>query len=243
MTVLSSMKRIARVFGIDIRRLHNASDHTLLGLRGSGISTVIDVGANSGQFAREALSSFPTANLHCFEPLPTPFGLLMEWASSRQERSRIFVYQSAVGDRCDVVEMFEHLDHSPSSSLLERTEIAASIFPQTRRCARQLVPMTTLDHWISSETSPLEGPILLKIDVQGYEMHVLRGASNLLKIVNHCILEVSMPQLYKDQATFTEIAGLLSTANLLCAGNISQVHALDGSVLYIDALFNRPRAH
>lgn len=180
MTLVNSVKRIGRMCGIDIRRIHNASDHTFLGLRGSAILTVVDIGANKGQFAREALRAFPAAHLHCFEPLPTPFRLLHEWASCH-ESTRISTYQTAVGDRSDLVEMYEHVDHSPPSSLLERTELSTSIFPQTLRCAPQTVSLTTLDHWMSSEAPTLSRPILLKIDVQGYEMRVLRGASSLLK--------------------------------------------------------------
>lgn len=238
MRVLQTIKRAARFFGVDIRRLHNASDYTLLGLRGTKMATVIDVGANRGQFASEALRAFSAAHLHCVEPLPEPFKLLAQWAS-QQGGDRVFLYQTAVGDYCGVAELFEHVDHSPSSSILQRTEVSTAIFPQTCRQMKHVMPITTLDNWRASLSPPLARPLLLKIDVQGYETHVLRGARDLLTTVDYCILEVSMLQFYEGQASFAELVSLLAAANLVYSGNINQFHAKDGSVLFVDALFKR----
>ena len=59
--------------GFDIVRARDNPMNTLLGLKGVPIKTVIDIGANRGQFAKKICEVFPEATVHCFEPLLEPF--------------------------------------------------------------------------------------------------------------------------------------------------------------------------
>lgn len=67
------IKKVFNTVGLDIVRLSKNPQNSLLGLRNSSIRTIIDVGANTGQFARYISAIFPDANLYCFEPLSEPF--------------------------------------------------------------------------------------------------------------------------------------------------------------------------
>ena len=75
-----SLKNVLRTglnrMGFDVVRLRRSPKRTLLRLAGLDIGTVIDVGANKGQFARMMMEFFPRAELYCFEPLDEPFGQL-----------------------------------------------------------------------------------------------------------------------------------------------------------------------
>lgn len=68
------VKKTFNLAGLDIRKLSNNPEFNLLGLRNLSIKTIIDVGANEGQFARKILRFFPDADIYCFEPLPVLVG-------------------------------------------------------------------------------------------------------------------------------------------------------------------------
>ena len=113
------IKKAFNQIGLDI--IKSTPKKSLLGLRNFPIRTIIDVGANKGQFARMILKYFPRANIYCFEPLPGPFKKLSKWAES--QNSMVKVFNMALGDSEGDVEMLNHLEFSPSSSLLGTTKI------------------------------------------------------------------------------------------------------------------------
>jgi FkbM family methyltransferase len=229
------VRAFANGFGIDIVRLHQSPQRTFLGLRAQNIGTIIDVGANEGQFARSISRVFPKARLYCFEPLAEPFQKLSVWAQSQKERVRYFGI--ALGDHEGEVEMYQHDAHTPSSSLLTATPICHQIYPQTRTESVTKVRLTTLDIALKNDFDRMSHDILLKLDVQGFEDRVLRGAKHVLSMAKACLLEVCIDHLYEGQADFFVIAGLLNKAGYRFAGNFSQVYGEDGRVIYLDALF------
>lgn len=240
MSIETAIKQLALRFGIDIRRAHNATEFTLLGLRNQPFGTVLDVGANRGQFARVALEAFPVATIHCFEPLPEPYAQLAAW-TNRVPDGRVLTYHTALGEAVTELAMYEHVGHTASSSLLARTQLATEMFPQTQATMVRRVPVTTLDNWLRDHAERIADPVLLKIDVQGYEAQVLRGAKASLPGIDTCIIEVSTVPLYDGQAGFDELVRLLAIAGLAYVGNLAQVHARDGRALFLDAVFRRIR--
>lgn len=231
------IRNIFNFAGFDVIRLKNSPQVTLLGLRSRRINTVIDVGANEGQFGRLILGVFPKAHLYCFEPLDEPFQKLVAWANKIGDQIRC--YNLAVGDKEGIVEMHSHIEHSPSSSFLLTTSHCQKIYPQTNSQVIKNVTMKTLEGALSGEMQKMTQGVLLKIDVQGFEDRVLRGAQSILKICEVCLLEVSLDKLYEHQADFFELNGLLHEFNLHYAGNLDQVYGNDGRVIYFDAVFLR----
>ena len=227
------IRDLFNVFGLDLRRVKNVPEITLMGLRNRNIKTIIDVGANRGQFAKWMLSEFPNAEFYCFEPLPTLFEELKAQIGSY---SNVTLRQVAVGDTVGYAEILEHLDHSPSSSLLESTDEARDRFKQTVRQKQVKVPVTTLDKEFPNGVKS-DGGVLLKLDVQGYEDRVLRGSTSLLRDITVAIIEVSIVPLYHGQALFSEICNLMQSSGLTYTGNLNQVYDDDGSVVFLDAVF------
>ena len=90
----SIIKSTFRKFGLDIIRLNKNSAHLLLGMRNLPIRTIIDVGANKGQFASIIQKVFPEANIYCFEPVGEAFKELDKWARSR----KVEAFNFALGD-------------------------------------------------------------------------------------------------------------------------------------------------
>jgi FkbM family methyltransferase len=209
---------------------------SFFGLNQSPIRSIIDVGAHEGEFARKALDTFPEAHFYCFEPLPESFKRLETWASRRMH-GRAALFNVALGEREESIEMFLHLEQTDCSSILESTPFEEKRYPSAKTMIQ--VRQSTLDTMAKSFSPPLRKEILVKLDVQGYESRVINGGRETLLQARACLVEVSLDMLYKGQATFKELLLMLDQLGLRYAGNMTQVNALDGHVVYIDALFIR----
>ena len=237
--IKSLVKTAFQSVGLDVRRGKNSPRMTMLGLRELPYSTIIDVGANKGQFAHDIQRFFPQAMIYCFEPLPEPFRELKEWAAS--QAGRVQAFNMALGESDGEITMHCHVDHTPSSSLLKATELNMVHHPFIKTKQSQTIAIARLDDVLSQISAQLEGEVLLKLDVQGYEDRVLRGATETLKVASACVLEVNLDALYEGQANFQTLVSLLSDAGFEYAGNLSQFYGEDGHVMWIDALFRKPQ--
>lgn len=237
MVIINILRRLVNKFGLDVIRYHKSPKRTCLGLTESNISTIIDVGANEGQFARKVSSFFPEAKLYCFEPLAEPFTQLYGWAQTQNERVECF--QLALGDQDGIMEMYLHEQHTPSSSLLKATNLCHEQYPQTRNEHREKIKMSTLDIALDNHLDPSHGEILLKLDVQGFEDRVLLGGKRVLAKCKAVLLEASIDPLYEGQADFFSLTRILHEAGFHYAGNVNQTYGENGRVVYVDAIFLR----
>jgi hypothetical protein len=132
-----------------------------------------------------------------------------------------------------------HIDHFPSSSLLEATAVTHELFPKTKKTSTRSVRLDTLDSFFNSNNLMSKSNVLLKLDVQGSEDRVLRGGRKTLGQCLAVVLEVCIDQLYHDQADFIVLANLLFESGLSYRGNLNQVSGSDGKVTFLDAVFTR----
>ncbi len=221
--------------GWEVRRLERNPKRSLLGLRSLDIRTIVDVGANTGQFATSFLDVFPRARILSFEPIPAAF---RELSALAKREPRLTVYNLAVGDAEGQVQMVEHVDNTVSSSLLKTTATSVEIWPAQARQRTVAVEMTTLDKAIGRA---LEPEVLVKLDVQGYEDRVIRGGEATFSLAAAAIVEVNLDSLYEGQATFADIVAGLGKAGLQYAGSLDQNVFSDGHVIFFDAVFLRRR--
>jgi FkbM family methyltransferase len=230
------LQSMFRSLGIEVGRLSRVPKFSFLGLKQLPIHTIIDVGANTGQFAKHIGRFFPNAQLYCFEPLPGPFQELSAWAQ-RERPGQVRAYNCALGEAAGTQEMFLHTEHSPSSSLLPTTQTAEALFPFQKEQVRVCIRVETLDKVLAGEH--LRQDILIKLDVQGYEDRVIRGGSAIFSQAKACIVEVNLDALYSKQASFKEILLLLDGLGYRYVGNFDQVYGKDGHVMFFDALFTK----
>lgn len=230
-----TVKRFFSILGLDVVRKKNTPSFTLLGLKKIPVRTVIDIGANRGQFARYISEIFPSARIFCFEPLPGPFAELQRWAE--RQGGRVVAVNTALGAEDGEITMIFHEDHPPSSSILRTTEMSGDLFPQTRKQREIRVSQKTLDGSVSPDD--LEGPVLIKMDVQGYEDRVMAGGGMTFSRSHACITEVSLDNLYQGQAAFPDLYAKLAQLGYRYAGNMDQKYGPDGHCMYFDALFVR----
>ena len=164
------------------------------------IRTVIDVGANKGQFALVAAVLFPNAHLWCIEPLPKPRARAARVL--RPFAERLSLIDCAIGSADGTGEM-RVTSRDDSSSLLAMTPRQAAFGGGLREVGRHTVVVRRLDQVVSSEE--IKRPALIKIDVQGYELEVLKGSMAILPFVDYLYIECSYVELYAGQPTANEI--------------------------------------
>jgi FkbM family methyltransferase len=159
----------------------------------AGVDAVIDVGANSGQFAFMASRALPGLPVHAFEPDPEVFAQLeVTCTRFRIDGTR---HNVALAD-AEGTRTFHQQSDRVNSSLLPRTDgPAARTFDVVTRRLDALVP-TPID--------VRRG--LLKIDVQGAELDVLLGATGMLDRVQALLVEVSFVRSYAGGADALTVA-------------------------------------
>jgi FkbM family methyltransferase len=198
------------------------------------ISTVLDIGASRGQFAKYVRRLLPDAFIHSFEPIPAVY---QELLAAMRGDTKFAAHAVALGDRTQSALMNVN-DFSPSSSLLDMAETHVTAFPHSQHSHAQSVRVVPLDTW--AEETALSDPMFLKLDVQGYEDRVLAGALQTLKRVSVVMTEVSFTELYRGQPLFDDIHTILRTNGFRCIGVINNVHMPQtGRLLQADALFER----
>lgn len=165
--------------------------------------TVIDVGANVGQFAISSAKLFSDVSIYSFEPNPECVNTLQK---NVRALSNVRVYPVALGDSEGEV-TFHVNSHSHSSSILPLADTHKAAFPDAVECRDIKVKMSTLDA-VMSEAS-LKPPVLLKLDVQGYETQVLSGAGKTLERVDYVILEASFKPMYEGEKTFLDVISFM----------------------------------
>jgi FkbM family methyltransferase len=220
---------------LDQANIDNIPRQTLLGLGARPIRTVIDVGANTGQFAKRISNFFPESIIYCFEPLPEPFNELSTWAKT--QRGRVIPFNLAIGDEEGEAEMFLHEDYTPSSSLLATTELNEQYYPFIKNQRRIAVKQTTLNTALRVVKADLASEILIKLDVQGYEDRVIAGGGEVFKTATICLLEIGVDSLYEGQADFFKLNTMLDSLGYRYVGNLDQTYREDGHVIYLDAVF------
>lgn len=203
-------------------------------IKALNINTVIDVGAHQGEFSSQIYKVIPHAKFYCFEPVRNNF---IELKSNLNLPNFIF-FNLAIGDNSEKTEIYSH-KFSPSSSILKMSQLHKETFPFSVDDRLEAIEIKTLDEVFQS--LGLEDNIFLKVDVQGYEDRVLRGAKNLLQRVKVIIIETSFHELYEKQALFSDIYDFLTKQGFVYSGSLEELKSpVDGIPLQQDSLFIKP---
>lgn len=198
------------------------------------IKTVLDIGANTGQFARTIMAVLPDVHIYAFEPLPDCFQQLQAHLGQAQ---KFTAFNVGLGEQSGKLS-FERNVYSPSSSFLKMTEQHREAFPYTRDSHQVTVKVECLDDL--AKNLMITEPLLIKIDVQGYELHVLRGGEQTIKRARMLIVETSFETLYEKQPLFDDVYCLLRNWGFAYVGALDQlIHPQTGRVLQADSMFVR----
>jgi FkbM family methyltransferase len=193
---------------------------------------VLDIGANTGQFAEMIHKILPIAAIVSFEPIEECYQRLIRNMAS-VPTFRAFNY--ALGETDTNVEMYVN-DYTASSSLLQMEELHKQEFPFTAKSCKRMVKIKQLDE--VARNLDLADNLLIKIDVQGYEDRVIRGGQETVSRAKVVIIETSFQCLYIGQAMFEDIYDMLKQKGFRYIGALEQLRSpLNGSVLQADSVF------
>ena len=140
-------------------------------LKELNIKNVIDVGVATG--TKELLYNFPNAYYHLIEPNPTFHEYIYK---NLLKKFKGKLYKIAAGNKSGT---FEFYDFGATSGFLKRQD-----YKITKKIK---VKLDKLDNIIKPKKKTL-----LKIDTEGYELEVLKGANKILNIADYCIIELRL---------------------------------------------------
>jgi FkbM family methyltransferase len=202
------------------------------------VDVVLDVGANDGPFAKELRRAGFAGRIVSFEPGQASFAALEVACCSDPAWE---CHRVAIGSVDGEAELHVAGNLS-SSSLLAMTERHVAGAPESRYVATERVRVRRLDDMRRDIVRP-EDAVYLKIDVQGLELEVLRGAESLLDQVAVVESELSLAPLYEQGATFVEVVDHLDACGFhLVSLDPVFVDPRDGRLLQLDGIFTRSAA-
>lgn len=201
-----------------------------------GIDLVIDVGAHHGESALRFLKLFPETAVYSYEPLSDCYSALL---MLQKQEPRLKCFNMALGESAGPATI-RRSSFSPSSSIFPMGSSHKEAFPFSANESLEDISISTLD--IEYKNYPASHNVLLKVDTQGYEMHVLRGATDFIRRVRIIILELSFLNLYQGQPLFAEVYGWLVANGFAYAGSWDQLFdPRNGQPIQQDGIFIRSR--
>jgi FkbM family methyltransferase len=211
-------------------RVAASTEHDAI-LPGLQLRTVVDIGANRGQFALCIRRLYPEAQIYSFEPLSRP---ARSWMRNFGSDPRAKLFNKAIAAETGSATMSVSR-WDVSSSLLPFAQAQHDNFPLTEEASREVVTTTTLEACLDEQQ--LQDPALLKLDVQGYELAALQGCGALLERFRYVYVEASFIELYVGQALASEVVGFLLARGfrLVCVANLS--HGRSPRPIQADFLF------
>lgn len=202
-------------------------------LGGLDLATVVDIGANKGQFSLFARAAFPHARITAFEPLAEPaarFDAL--FAGDR----RMTLHRVAIGPERGQATIHVAA-RDDSSSLLPITEQQTALYPETRLKETRTIDVAPLDGFL--DAADIAPPALLKLDVQGFELEALKGCEALLGRFAYVYAECSYVEFYAGQALADQVVAHLAARGFDQSGTFNLARDADGRPVQADLLFVR----
>jgi FkbM family methyltransferase len=199
----------------------------------NSIRTVIDIGANRGQFALAARNAFPNAKIVSFEPLSEPAEIFRKVF---QDDPLVTLHEMALGQ--EIRETVIHVSNADdSSSLFPISPLQNELFHGTSEKEVRRVDVKPLDAVLSK--SDIQAPSLLKMDVQGFEKDVLLGCETLLPLFSYVYVECSFVELYVGQSLAHEVISFLDEHGFILSGIYNMSYDGKGLAVQGDFLFAR----
>lgn len=160
-------KRAVLPYGIDYQ--HDID--RLSKIFGTTVNVFFDIGANTGQTAAAALKNFPAAEVYAFEPHEPSFLALKNGISN----PRCKPFNLALSDKSGQASFFAYGNTALCNSLVEDSQYAAHSHHPAKVVT---VECETLDNFC--KTQGVERIDVLKVDTEGHDLAVLRGAEKVL---------------------------------------------------------------
>jgi FkbM family methyltransferase len=202
------------------------------------ITTVLDVGANAGQFAAALRQSGFGGDIHSFEPVKATFDKL---AANAYGDKRWFAHNMALGEAPGhaIIHVFAQSDFS---SILPANGWGEDRFVGMRQSREEEIAIDTLDNFLRREIPDAQERILLKMDTQGYDLKVFEGARGALDRIAALLSEISLIPIYDGMPHHTATLEIYESAGYRISGLYPVTRNSDLSLVEMDCVLVRPAA-
>jgi FkbM family methyltransferase len=197
---------------------------------------VVDIGAGEGTYTSVFAKTSRVSAVYAFEPAPATFAKLVHAVSAYPQ---VRCFNIALGDANGRETLYEYSDSSVSS-LLEMEERQERLLPSSTVSSETTVDVMRLDDLVDARA--VAQPDLIKIDVQGFEDRVLRGAESSLKRTRYCVIELSFVSMYKGSLLFDEIYEQMRDKGFRLVGVAGPIAGPLGAAPQIDGVFRNEEA-
>jgi FkbM family methyltransferase len=195
------------------------------------IKTIIDIGSNEGQFIREINSILPGRKILAFEPISSCYRKLVDNTTDTD----ITAFNVGLSDHQGTTEI-NISNNLYSSSILEMEELHRSSYPDSHFIKKEKIELRRLDDVLAE--IHVEGNILIKMDVQGYEEKVILGGQQTFAKAAAVIVESTFESLYGGQWLFDDLYRHFTDMGFRFMGFADQIHSKrSGIPLYADSIF------
>jgi len=169
-------------------------------LQNRSIKTIIDVGAHKGEFAQNALQIESVNKIIAFEPQKKIFSLLKEKFS---DNDKVVLNNFALSEKVEKRIMkinkmtaTSTLNHEINDDSLYFKFKSFLLYQKNSIIDEEEIDTTTFDAFFNEEI--FNENTLLKIDTEGYEMHVLKGSEQKIKEIKYILIENQFSKMYKN---------------------------------------------
>jgi len=204
-----TIEKVFRKLGFDLIRYNPASSCNARILEFFSIykiDTVLDVGANIGQFAMGLRESGYKGRIISFEPLSKAYSHLL--INSKNDLNWMIAPRMAIGNEKGK-KTINVSGNFVSSSILKMTNIHIKGAPKSAYIGSEEIYIDKLDNVVGNYLGNGEN-VFIKIDVQGYESQVLKGATDILSKTKGIQIELSLVPLYENQLLFIDILNYIT---------------------------------
>ncbi len=236
MTIRGEIRRVIRRLGYEKIKLPEEIVRRKKLFTAYAVDVVLDVGANSGQYGLQLRTQIGfSKRIVSFEPMHSAFQALSANAANDRDWE---VFNVGLGDMAET-RAINIAGNSVSSSLLDMLPSHESAAPASKYDGKELIEIRTLDSMFDQVCSHGKS-IYLKIDTQGYERHVLKGAKMSLERIDTVQLELSLVPLYQDDILFDEMCRLMMAMGYtLISIEPGFTDIETGQLLQCDGIFRR----
>ncbi len=197
------------------------------------IGKLLDVGANYGGYSKGMRKLGFKGKIISFEPLSSAFKLLAINAS-KDNKWEIFNYAIGNHDGYDTINI---AGNSCSSSLNKMLDTHVKAKPASKYVGTEKIRIKKIDTIFHDICRPDE-KILLKIDTQGYEEHVIEGAKDSLGAIHIIQLEMSLIPLYENELLLTDMINFMKDKDFeLVSIEPGFSNSATGQLYQVDGIF------
>jgi FkbM family methyltransferase len=232
--VIDRFRIALRRRGLDVRRWRPPEGRRAALIRSQGIQLVLDVGANRGQYGESLRASGYMGRIISFEPLHAAYAAL----EARTTADPLWECRRIGLADVDGAAEIHVAGNSASSSLLPMREEHVRALPHSAYVGKETIALSRLDTAVSK--LPEDANTMLKLDVQGYELHVLEGARHSLAKITVVETELSLVRLYDGQPLLKDMTDYLYEAGFELLALEPGFHdSASGRILQFDGMFVR----